>query len=445
MSDNARELLIYGVAAAKANSRDEARNYLEWVLNTDSDFDQQAEAWYWLSRITDDNSQKRDCLENTLAISPRHPEARRDMAILDGRLDPAAMHDPRFSVSPVTPGSSIAPGDTQSYKCPRCGARLTARGTDGALSCGFCGHVPGVETADANRRQDGSDEQDWVAAIYAVHGHKWALPTERTFSCNSCGASVVMPPSNVSINCPFCSTPYVTQTSAERELIEPTGVAPFAFDAQSAWTHIRDWLSKQRFAPSDLDRQAVQSLPRPVYLPFWTFDIEGEIGWRGWDVSTTYGKPVLVAVSGSVPIYYDDILVPATHSLPQELLKALEFDTKRLTAYSSDLLASWPAEIYSLSVADASLAARDYARNSRRTKDSIDISVSSEGNIEDMTIQGAELTVQSYKLAILPVWIGNYNYQSSSYSVLVNGQTGQVEGEVPRNTLQRLLDGLLGG
>ena len=32
--------MIYGVAAAKADSRDEARYYLEWVLRTDADLDQ---------------------------------------------------------------------------------------------------------------------------------------------------------------------------------------------------------------------------------------------------------------------------------------------------------------------------------------------------------------------------------------------------------------------
>src|SRR5215211_5786343 len=100
MSDNARDLLIYGVAAAKADSKEEARNYLEWVLRTDADLDQQAEAWYWLSRITGDPKEKRDCLENVLSIYPRHPEARRDLAILDGRLRPEAMHDPRFPVPP---------------------------------------------------------------------------------------------------------------------------------------------------------------------------------------------------------------------------------------------------------------------------------------------------------------------------------------------------------
>ncbi|MGA7732533.1 MAG: hypothetical protein WCD37_14835 [Chloroflexia bacterium] len=443
MSDTARDLLVHGVAAAKGNSREEAQHYLEWVLRTDADLEQQAEAWYWLSRITDDPIPKRDCLENVLAINPRHPEARRDMAILDGRLRPEVMHDPRFGVAPVASSLGIGPGDTQAYKCPRCGARMAARGMDGGLLCGFCGYEPDQPSVPGGQPA-GDGEQDWVAAIYAVQGHRWQLPRERAFKCGACGATVVMPPSNVSADCPFCGTSYVAQTADERELLEPTGVVPFAFDAKSAWARIASWLEEQRFAPADLDEHATQSLPRPVYLPFWTFDIEGELGWRGWEVSTSYGKPGRAPVSGSVPLLYDDILVPGTRSVPEDLLAALEYDTKRLVPYSPDLLASWPAEVYSVALADASLVAREYVRRSKRTQGLLSTSVSVAGNIQDLAIEGAQLSVLSYKLALLPVWIGGYIYEGKSYHVLVNGQTAVVEGEVPRNTVQHLLDELFG-
>lgn len=443
MSDNARELLIYGVAAAKANSRDEARNYLEWVLRTDADFDQQAEAWYWLSTITDNPKEKRDALENVLAILPRHPEARRDIAILEGRLRLVDMHDPRRAVAPSVPSAQIDRNEVESFKCPRCGARLTARGVNGALHCGFCGYQPGSETSPGGL--PGQDnEQDWVAAIYAVHGHRWELPTERVLGCASCGATVVLPLSNVSVTCPFCSVPYVAQTQAERELIEPTGVAPFAFDAQAAWKRMIDWLANQRFAPGDLAQQARPALPRPVFLPFWTFDMEGIIGWRGFEVSTSYGRQVRVPVTGSVPLFYDDILVPGTRSLPEELLSELEFNTKDLRPYKADLLASWPAEVYSISVADASLGAREMVRNAKQTQGLVSTSVAVAGQVQDWTIDRSELTVLSYKLALLPVWVGSYDYEGRRYVVLANGQTGQVEGEIPRNPVQNLLDKFFG-
>ena len=103
MSEAARELLVRGVTAARANSEEEARFHLEWVLRTDADLEQKTEAWYWLSRLARDPSERRACLENVLAGCPGHPEARRDLAILDGRLDPAEIVDHRQPVAPLTP------------------------------------------------------------------------------------------------------------------------------------------------------------------------------------------------------------------------------------------------------------------------------------------------------------------------------------------------------
>jgi len=100
-SDEAADLLAYGVGAAKTKDRDEARYYLEWVLRLDADFDQQVEAWYWLSTITDDPAEKRNCLESVLAIDPSYGDAGRDLAILDGRLKPDQLIDPRVEVKPV--------------------------------------------------------------------------------------------------------------------------------------------------------------------------------------------------------------------------------------------------------------------------------------------------------------------------------------------------------
>lgn len=319
---------------------------------------------------------------------------------------------------------------------------MNAQGPEGILICGFCGYRPGADQAAG--APQGVDEQDWVAAIYAVQGHKWELPTERSFKCGSCGASVLLPPSQSSASCLFCGVPYVTQAVEERELIEPNGVAPSAFRAGEAFALIARWLQSQKLAPGDLPAQSAQIPPRPIFIPFWTFDIEGEISWRGWEANIEYWNPVRVAVSGTVPLYYDDILVPATRSLSNELLSRLQYDSRLLVPYSPDLLASWPSVIYSLSVADASVQAREYAYKSPTTQALISTSVSVAGNIQDLQVESPRVRVISYKLLMLPVWVGSYTYQGKSYNVVVNGQSGAVEGDVPEHAIKRFLGSLLG-
>ena len=104
MSDEARDLLVHGIAAARARDKEEARYYLEWVLRTDSDYDEQADAWYWLSTVADDPAEKRDALQNVLAIFPNYPEARRDLAVLDGRLSPSEiLPETQRDIEPIVP------------------------------------------------------------------------------------------------------------------------------------------------------------------------------------------------------------------------------------------------------------------------------------------------------------------------------------------------------
>src|SRR5690349_15469336 len=109
----ADELLSRGLAAATSGDprdHEEAVFYLEWVLRSKPQPDQEMQAWYWLSRLTNDPVRKRECLEGVLAVRPTHPDARRDLAILDGRLKPADMRaDPTVSPGPVTTGGQIDP------------------------------------------------------------------------------------------------------------------------------------------------------------------------------------------------------------------------------------------------------------------------------------------------------------------------------------------------
>ncbi|MEO8284884.1 MAG: hypothetical protein ABI670_00410 [Chloroflexota bacterium] len=448
MSDNARELLILGVEAAKANSVDEARHYLEWVLNTDADIEQEADAWYWLSRIAPDHVEKRSCLESALAANPRYPEARRDLAILDGRLAPDQMPDLRYPVQPLVPSSHLEASDLLMYKCPRCGATMSANSIRGGLKCNFCGYTPGEPGgphAGAQSVLQQAGEQDWTSTIFARKGHRWEVPVSRTFTCDSCGATVMVPAGQSSTQCPFCATPHIVHTGEEqRDLIEPTGVLPFALSASDAFARIVRWLQDAQFVPEGLSKLATQSVPRPVYLPVWTYDIEGDVRWSGYTYQTEFGRSKKVRVGGSAPLLFDDVLVPGTKSVEAVLLDQLKFETNNLLPFSPDMLASWPTEIYSISAADASVLARERALRQPSTTAQLETSLLTTGTAHETVIETTDFSIISYKLALLPVWIGAYTFEGETYQVVVNGSSGEVAGNVPRNKFQQLLNDFLG-
>jgi predicted RNA-binding Zn-ribbon protein involved in translation (DUF1610 family) len=484
----AQELLSIGLAAAQSgnpNDLAEAEYYLEWVLRSDSDSEQQIQAWLWLSRITDDRDKKRDYLESLLALKPSHPEGRRDLAILDGKLKPEQMRaDPTASAAGVAMGEQVDPALVQRFPCPKCGAKITFDPRAGVARCQFCGTTADGQGNTASDPQQSPitseevSEQDWIAAIHTDQGHTWAVPKESVLQCASCGARLTLSPAVVSGRCAYCGSPQLVQVAAASmgALREPDGVIPFAMGKSGVMEWMQWWLGEQSRrigVPADLRDKATLQSGVPVYLPFWSFDIAGNVDWSGyvnaqmeikgvqlgtadlakaWMLGGVLGGLLVGSMSmtaqsaaelaakqyensnktyatGTATVLMNDTLVAASKSLPDDQLEKMTFDTKRAMPYREDLLASWPAEVYSVSLADASLVARQRAM--KKVDDDIEVQTGGT-SAQYLRVDRTGLSVLSYKLLLAPVWVVMYNYEGRPYRALVNGLGGNVEGDVPR-------------
>jgi len=147
-----------------------------------------------------------------------------------------------------------------------------------------------------------------------------------------------------------------------------------------------------------------------------------------------------VFTEGAVPVHLDDVTVPATTSVAPRLLAGLKYKTKEALPYREEMLASWPAEVYTASIADASLQARQ-AAIADTDKDIGLLTGEVMGNeISSLHKDRRGLTVVSYKLLLLPAWTAGYVYRGKEYRLVVNGQTGEVEGFLPKKegTMNRL-------
>jgi ribosomal protein S27AE len=450
MSDSARDLLTRGIAAAKAEERDEARFYLEWALRTDAGREQKAQAWLWLSEIATAPEEKRNCLEQALALDPSNGVARRGLAILDGRLDPAEIVDP--DRLPASDQEGVpAPASTQRFVCPKCGGKMAFRPDGRVLACGYCGNEQTLFAAISQGSM--VQEQDFTVAMATAKGHSKPVRV-RTFSCQACGASFVLAPSVLSLTCSYCGSAHVVQLKATRRLILPTAIIPFNVSQKTARSAFRQWFDKNGL------RGKVKVTPvRGLYVPAWTFDLSGEVRWQGFvdpeedssmelgGIQVSFGDSEtsrrLVKEEGSHLLYEDDILVPASHKLPAELLmkEAEGFVLSEVVPYEEAYLADWPAEVYEISVSDASLVARRIAVS--KAGHFINIRTNAlHSDVRDLQLNTSAVVVESFKLILLPVWIGRYRYQEEIYYVLVNGQTGTVRAQEPQNWLQRFMDRL---
>jgi hypothetical protein len=413
------QLLREAILNIKAKEYEAARRYLERALELADDHDTRMQANFYLSQITDDPEQKREYLEETLAFDATHPEARRALAILDGKLKPEDIVDADHLPAQATETQQAS---ADRFTCPKCGSRMAFDGNGRSLICESCAREETLNTTPAEH------EQDFILAMATGQSQRKSVSL-KTFQCQGCGAQFVLPQEGVSESCAYCDSVYVL--AGTRELIEPDSVIPMAFDRYKAAQHMMKWVQEHKII-SDAKIPA----PRGLYLPVWTFDIMGVIPWRG----TAIRNKQQVPVSGEKIASFDDIVILSTPKLADLLPKIIKsFSLGDAVTYDPRYLAGWPAEIYQTTMAKASLDARQQA--TERIRDSI---YGEQGSVDNLKYSTANLSILSFKLVMIPIWISEYLLQGQPFRIIINGQTGSVYGETPSHGILGWLEDVFG-
>ncbi|MBX3036751.1 MAG: hypothetical protein KF758_07540 [Anaerolineales bacterium] len=417
-SDYSKELLRTGIIEVKAKHFDSARRYLDRAIYMARSHDAIAEAWFWMSEAVETKEEKRKALENCLSHDLRHARARRALAILDGKLKDDDVIDPNH-LPPAPQG--LRDADAQRFMCPKCGARMSfAPDGSSSLVCDYCtnGHALGLHK--------NNEEKDFIVAMATMKGHGKPLQ-EQAFHCNGCGAEFILPPKQISSSCAYCDSPHVVSLENTKDLLAPDAIIPFAFDNKQATKYLIDWVEKNKIKP-----EKKVDLPRGLYVPLWTFDIGGSIEYTGEMIQYEdefFGEKKqkkVIRVSDEYPIIVDDYPIPASRKLSSVFHELIPtFDLKQLKPYDPRFLSSWLAEIYDVAMADASLDARSMAYKKYKNEMSYLI-----GNVKIIHTSSAKITVESFKLNLLPVWMTEIPFDGREHLVLINGQNGFVESDL---------------
>jgi Zn finger protein HypA/HybF involved in hydrogenase expression len=369
----------------------------------------------------DDPTQKRQFLEETLAIDMGHAAARRALAILDGKLKPAEIVNPDAIPAPV-PGTQAVQADR--FTCPKCGGRMLYAADGKSLVCDNCSTQQNLNTGTP-----GAD-QDFFVAMANGKGFRKTISV-KTFQCQGCGANFLLAPSELSTTCAYCGSVHVIVMETARELCEPDAVIPMAVDQEQAALQLLQWMGKKRLQPP-----VKLGTPRGLYLPVWAFDLIGSIPWSGRVIRNKREVPV----TGESPATFHDVCIPGSRKLADMLADLLpDYSLATAPAYDPRFLAGWPTEVYEIAMSDAALQARQFTVEKIRR----DIHIG-QGNVIGLRYSASAISITSYRLILLPVWVTDYSFEGRTFRVVINGQTGTVHGETPRHALKELWEDLLG-
>ncbi len=325
-------------------------------------------------------------------------------------------------------------------KCNDCGALLKYHPGQMSLNCEYCGcrneiteQIKPVETAEI-------DFNEFLANASA------AAPTMAmtVVKCGSCGASSTLKPNVTADSCAFCGTALIVKNGTTSNIIAPKYLLPFSIDMKKGVESFKKWLSGLWFAPNDLKHAAANDKLKGVYLPYWTYDsntYSQYTGMRGdhYYVSEAYtvnGKTQTRQVqktrwtpaSGSVNDKFDDVLILASNSLPDKYANELEpWDLNNLAAFNEQFLSGFIAEQYQIDVKGGFEKAK--SRMDPVIRKTVNQNIG--GNVQQILTLNVQYNDTTFKHILLPIWISAFKYNNKVYRFMINGRTGEVQGERP--------------
>lgn len=340
---------------------------------------------------------------------------------------------------------SVEAKEINHYPCASCGADLVFEPRDGFLTCPYCGHKEAIAKSTEQVEEQSYQQHLSIRPEQMEKLADNALEVQ----CQSCGAKSIFTPPEVAGRCEFCGVQIVAQPKSADPILTPGGVLPFCVTQQQASANLRQWLSSRWFAPNDLKRFAEPEAIHGIYLPFWTYDTNTTTNYTGqrgeyYYVTETYyerdaqGREVQrtrevrhtrwYPASGTVTGSFDDVLIPATTSLSSDRLTALEpWDFPELRPYDPAFLSGFKAQRYQVDLKQGFELAKQVIAPAIENSVSNDIG-GDEQRIESLSTEYSETT---FKHLLLPVYAGAYRYNAKVFQILVNGRTGEIQGDRP--------------
>ncbi|MFA0415297.1 hypothetical protein AB4520_16085 [Vibrio renipiscarius] len=330
-------------------------------------------------------------------------------------------------------------------KCLNCSSDLSYEPGTTTLICAHCEHEMEIEHASVKRAANEELDLDaYLENFSECHEQIEAL----TVQCDSCGAATEFGSEVKATHCAFCDTPLVLSRMENHKRVKPQGIIPFQIKRDEAIRHFGVWVKKLSLAPNDLKKHAGKAERfQGIYIPYWTYDCDTVTDYLG-QKGTNYQESVTVTkadgstetksehktrwvyVSGSVAQNFDDVLIPATRSVEKELLHKLEpWNLARIVDYNDHYLQGYQAETYQVNIKEGYVDAK--IRMQERIKETIEREIG--GDKQIISESQSVYSNATFKHLILPIWVSSYRYKNKVYQVLVNAQTGEVNGEYPKS------------
>lgn len=327
------------------------------------------------------------------------------------------------------------------YKCPNCDGGLIFDPQSQKFTCEYClSSFTEEELVKAGKASQ--TDQPVPEHIEPELAAEDAEPQPATgdmmlYTCPSCGAEIVADETTAATFCYYCHNPVVLTGRLEGKF-KPDKVVPFVINKEQAVDGFLNWVGKKKFVPrAFFSKKQIEKISG-VYFPYWIADCEFDANlsahamkvktWRTGDIQYTQTEHFQAKRTGSVE--FEGVPKRALrknvedwieHIHPFMLHEAKDFNEAYLLGFQAEKRNIEREEIEQSVIREAEQNAKDMFKGTVEGYTTV--------NTEHLS---AELRDVKWYYTLLPVWIVTYrNRGDKVYYYAMNGQTGNVSGELP--------------
>ena len=304
-------------------------------------------------------------------------------------------------------------------KCKSCGGAMEFDAGAGLMFCPYCGTF--AEKGDAYTEEVESKEES--VSFDEENGEYMEC---NVYKCSSCAAELNVNGVESSTFCAYCGQPTIVFDRVSKTL-KPHYIIPFSVSKEEAERLIRQRITAGFFVPSDLKDFKIDKL-RGIYIPYWLFDMDYK------DTVTVKGK-VRHGKSTETKTFirygscfFEKLTVDASYQLNDDVSQRLEpYLTNQLKTFDVGYMSGYYADKFDRS--DGQMHGVGFSR----AKELFNEEILKTCKASDLKIVEShpEYKFTKAEYALLPAWFLTLRYQNKPYTILVNGQTGKVNGAVP--------------
>lgn len=324
--------------------------------------------------------------------------------------------------------------------CTNCGAALKYKPGTTSITCEYCGHHEAI-TIDSN----GFEELELYPYLKEM-GAQSHSEEITMLHCKNCGANQHVEENYKSLHCVYCSMPLVVADMYKEDWILPGAVLPFQIDQKKSFLIFQKWVNGLWWAPNKLKKASLDpQFTKGLYMPYWTFDAQLSATYTGqrgeyYYTTETYrdsnGRTQTrqkrntrwYPASGRISGFVDDTLIEASKQRAGRVpAKIARWNLKKLQPFSSGFLSGFVTEKYTIPLKEGHLKSKEEAHQIAQRWCYRDIG----GDTQRLSSMNMNLSEETFKHILLPVYVSAYRYKGKEYNFFVNGESGKVAGSRP--------------